>query len=138
MSEQKNQSLTSSEATDRLESWKEIAGYLGREVRTVQGWEKTEGLPIHRHQHARQGSVFAFKPELDAWREGRKVSADAPPVENNASGEPPQVRGGGKTLLVAGIALALVAAAVAGWRLQRPKQEAISSIVVLPFKDFSP
>src|SRR5579872_1657646 len=64
------------EPPERLESWKEIAAYLGREVRTVQGWEKTEGLPIHRHQHARQGSVYAFRSELDAWREGRKQSPE--------------------------------------------------------------
>jgi len=51
---------------DRLDSWKEIAAYLGREVRTVQLWEKNEGLPIHRHQHAKQGSVYAFKSELDS------------------------------------------------------------------------
>ena len=59
----------SADGPDRLESWKEIAAYLGREVRTVQGWEKNEALPIHRHQHAKQGSVYAFKSELDAWRE---------------------------------------------------------------------
>src|SRR5215471_17424472 len=65
-----------SDAGDRLDSWKEIAAYLGREVRTVQGWEKSEALPIHRHQHARQGSVYAFKSELDAWRDARKESPD--------------------------------------------------------------
>ena len=32
----------------RLDSWKEIAAYLGRDVRTVQRWERREGLPIHR------------------------------------------------------------------------------------------
>ena len=63
----------------KLDSWGEIASYLGREVRTVQGWEKNEALPIHRHQHARQGSVYAFKTELDVWRQGRKVMpADSP------------------------------------------------------------
>src|SRR5205809_426761 len=51
-------------ASDRLDSWKDIAAFFGREVRTVQGWEKNEGLPVHRHQHARQGSVYAFKSEL--------------------------------------------------------------------------
>src|SRR5450432_767231 len=64
----------------RLDSWKEIANYLGREVRTVQGWEKTEGLPVHRHQHARQGSIYAFKPELDAWRLKRADPPPAPPA----------------------------------------------------------
>jgi len=55
-------------ASDCLNSWKEIASYLGRQVRTVQRWEKEEGLPVHRLPHKKQGSVFAYKAELDAWR----------------------------------------------------------------------
>src|ERR1700694_1342286 len=43
---------------DRLDSWKEIANYLKREVRTVQLWEKKEGLPVHRHFHNSLGTVF--------------------------------------------------------------------------------
>lgn len=57
-----------STSTDRLDSWKEIAVYLRREVRTVQLWEKQEGLPVHRHFHKRLGSVFAFRSEIDAWQ----------------------------------------------------------------------
>ena len=34
---------------DRLDSWKEIAAYLNRGVRTVRRWEREEGLPVHRH-----------------------------------------------------------------------------------------
>lgn len=61
------------EAADRLDSWKDIAGYLRRDVSTVQRWEKREGLPVHRHQHDKLGSVYAFKSELDAWwQRGRK------------------------------------------------------------------
>jgi len=60
---------------DRLESWKEIAAYLGREVRTVQGWEKSEELPVHRHRHSRLATVFAFQSELDAWRTRRAGNA---------------------------------------------------------------
>ena len=52
---------------DRLDSWKEIASYLSRDVTTVQRWEKREGMPVHRHQHDRMGSVYAFSSELDAW-----------------------------------------------------------------------
>ena len=66
------------EDAGRLDSWKEIAAYLDREVRTVQGWEKNEALPIHRHQHSKQGSVYAFKAELDAWRDARKVLPETP------------------------------------------------------------
>src|ERR1041385_1511743 len=35
----------------RLDSWKAIAAYLGRGVRTVQRWEREEGLPVHRLTH---------------------------------------------------------------------------------------
>lgn len=50
-----------------LQSWKEIAGYLGRAVRTVQRWEAL-GLPIHRPQvFSRKGAVYAVTHELDTW-----------------------------------------------------------------------
>ena len=59
----------SNQDVGRLDSWKEIANYFRREVRTVQLWEKREGLPVHRHFHRQLGSVFAFRSELDAWNE---------------------------------------------------------------------
>jgi len=65
---------------DRLDSWKEIAAYLKRGVRTVQRWEHTAGLPVHRLAPDRQGSVFAYKTELDAWWAGRRQS-ETPPRE---------------------------------------------------------
>src|SRR5947209_9124290 len=51
----------------RLDSWKEIAVYLGRDVRTVQRWEKKEGLPVHRHIHEKLGTVYAYRSEIDVW-----------------------------------------------------------------------
>src|SRR6266481_15196 len=57
----------------RLDSWKEIAAYLNRDVTTVQRWEKREGMPVHRHQHDRLGSVYAFSAELDAWVQSRRL-----------------------------------------------------------------
>jgi TolB-like protein len=66
-------------AGDRLDSWKEIAAYLNRSVRTVKRWEHEEGLPVHRHIHHTQGSVYAHKSEVDAWRENaRRVEPAAP------------------------------------------------------------
>src|SRR5262245_24460672 len=62
-----------SSAGKRLESWKEIAVYLNRSVRTLHRWEKEEGLPVHRQLHKELGSVFAFKSELDAWARARSV-----------------------------------------------------------------
>lgn len=54
----------------RLASWKEIAAYLRREVRTVIRWEKERGLPVHRVPGGQGGSVFAFADELDQWAAG--------------------------------------------------------------------
>ena len=54
--------------TDHLDSWKEIASYLRREIRTVQLWEKKEGLPIHRHFHKQLGSVYALRSEIERWK----------------------------------------------------------------------
>ena len=50
-----------SAADDRLDSWKEIAAYLKRDVTTVQRWEKREGMPVHRHLHDKMGSVYALR-----------------------------------------------------------------------------
>ena len=61
----------SSDNADRLDFWKEIACYLNRNVRTVQRWEAFESMPVHRHLHAKSGSVHAFRSELDAWRKER-------------------------------------------------------------------
>jgi hypothetical protein len=49
-------------ASERLDSWKEIAAYLKREIRTVQRWEKSLSLPIRRL--ADQQGVFAYKSGL--------------------------------------------------------------------------
>src|SRR5215472_11063430 len=70
---------------DRLDSWKEIAAYLNRDVTTVQRWEKREGMPVHRHQHDRMGSVYASRAELDAWERSRKLQAEQNGNDNSSS-----------------------------------------------------
>ena len=60
----------------KLVSWKEIAGHLGRETRTVQRWEKTEGLPVRRHGHQKKSTVYAYTGEIDAWFRKRQPADD--------------------------------------------------------------
>jgi TolB-like protein len=60
----------------KLVSWKEIACHLGRETRTVQRWEKTEGLPVRRHGHQKKSTVYAYASELDAWFKKRQPADD--------------------------------------------------------------
>jgi tetratricopeptide (TPR) repeat protein len=52
---------------DRLDGWKAIAGFLGREIRTVQRWELSEQLPIHRLEHKQRATAYAFTAELEEW-----------------------------------------------------------------------
>jgi Tol biopolymer transport system component len=107
------------QAQDRLDSWKDIAAYLQREVRTVQLWEKNEGLPVHRHTHIKRGTVYAYKSEVDAWSKSRRVVLQPQPSALKEA-----LRRSG---IVAGIAGALVLC-VAVWlamsrRLQAPTAE---------------
>jgi hypothetical protein len=66
----------SSPQEKKLVSWKEIASHLGREVRTVQRWETTEDLPVHRHEHQKKSTVYAYASELDAWFKKRQPLDD--------------------------------------------------------------
>ena len=73
---------------DRLDSWKEIAAYLNRDVTTVQRWEKREGMPVHRHLHSRMGSVYASRAELEAWAQSRNLRAAQENGNNVLSPDP--------------------------------------------------
>ena len=78
--------LAGSRLHDRkLVSWKEIAVHLGREIRTVQRWEKTEGLPVRRHEHQKRSTVYAYASELDEWFKKRQPADDP---EADAAFEP--------------------------------------------------
>ena len=50
-----------------LNSWKEIAVYMGRGVRTVQRYERRFGLPVRRLVGKDRGAVVAFSSDLDDW-----------------------------------------------------------------------
>jgi len=63
------------ESEDLLDSWKEIAVFLHRGVRTVQRWEREEGLPVHRHHHGKRGTVFASTSEIKQWTRRQDATA---------------------------------------------------------------
>jgi hypothetical protein len=50
-----------------LNSWKEIAVYLGRGVRTVQRWERELRLPVHRLGKGKRSPVYSTAVELNFW-----------------------------------------------------------------------
>lgn len=59
-----------------LNSWKEIATYLGRGVRTVQRWEAELQLPVHRPRGKNRSAVMAFRAELDQWLSRTPLECD--------------------------------------------------------------
>jgi len=61
-------------SNDLLDSWKEIAVFLNRGIRTAQRWEREEGLPVHRHGHNKRATVFALASEIQRWMSTRGVS----------------------------------------------------------------
>jgi TolB-like protein/Tfp pilus assembly protein PilF len=137
----------------RLDSWKEIAAYLNRDVTTVQRWEKRETMPVHRHVHDKRGSVYALAPELDAWLQSRKqhlgeaqeaepmpvaaVEAAAEAERSDPRRTTPRAR---LWLVLAGVAvLGLLAAAyvISRGRSGNAAQSRIGSLAVLPLKNLS-
>ena len=67
-----------------LNSWKEIATYLGRGVRTVQRWHSDLALPVHRVRATPRSPVFAYKSELDLWirQNAERDENDSPHVQH--------------------------------------------------------
>ena len=132
----------------RLESWKEIATYLGRDVTTVRRWEKREGMPVHRHVHDKGGSVYAFSSELDAWLQSRKLRLEEEdegdkaetPVDAESDHGPKGIPRARLWLLVTGMAvLALLSVTYVLIRSHagNSRQAKISSLAVLPLKNLS-
>jgi hypothetical protein len=133
---------------DRLDSWKEIASYLKRDVTTVQRWEKREGMPVHRHLHGRMGPVYASQAELDAWVCSRRAHLEAEERKDDFSSpkqaelEPPNVLAThARRWWVLGV-MAFLGLLTFGYVLipLRPKdasQGEINSLAVLPLKNLS-
>lgn len=87
----------------RLESWKEIAAYLGRDVTTLRRWEKQEGLPVYRLPHGKLGTIYAYTSELDAWRNREAVARATDVPDANADPQPARIRPGRRWLVVGGV-----------------------------------
>jgi len=74
----------------RLDSWKEIAPFFGRDERTVRRWEKERALPVHRIPGASKGRVFAYEAELKEWLSNSETLSDAAQPETTQSKAPAQ------------------------------------------------
>jgi len=136
-----------STARARLDSWKEIAAYIGRDIRTAMRWEKERSLPVHRvpGDGARQ-PVFAYKDELDEWLEQKEGSADierpievavppgsARPSETTDGKNEDRHSGRKRALFFGMIGLSLVAAASIAIFRHRPAAPGTALVVRIRF-----
>jgi tetratricopeptide (TPR) repeat protein len=69
----------------RLDSWKEIASFFGRDERTVKRWERSRSLPVHRIPGGERGGVFAYTAELTRWLNTPLAATDIPAQDLHAS-----------------------------------------------------
>jgi TolB-like protein/Flp pilus assembly protein TadD len=126
----------------RLDSWKEIAVYLGRDVRTVQRWEARDELPVRRLHHSKIGSVFAYASELDEWRDARDPGKGEGAAE--AAVHPTTGLGRRTWMVIAILAAAVITAATLIGALATRKTNRdgrtsfrLRSLAVLPLTDLS-
>lgn len=150
----------SAKDNERLDSWKAIAGYLRRDVRSVQRWEKDRRLPVHRVPGEKGGTVFAYTKELENWLHGDPRNdnfSDGP--ENHATAVPTRLReaslpteteaaptksgsgsqpGLNRLWAVVSVVLVVVGAAYVRWRVPRSAPEGSRIVLaVLPFVNLS-
>ena len=133
-----------SSAEGRLDSWKEIAVYLRREVRTVQRGEKSANLPVHRLQLEKQSAIYAYKSELDAWYNERRPNLELDAEDSEQKETPTLFERLRRPWVAAGVA-ALILILAGGTYLVRKSSWFLAhsvpakiKLAVLPFKNLSP
>src|ERR1700752_2940541 len=65
-------------SSEILNSWKEIASYLDRGIRTAQRWERELQLPVRRIGKGKRSPVFAIASELNFWRTTAALNSKKP------------------------------------------------------------
>ncbi len=134
----------------RLDSWKEIAAFFGRDERTVKRWEKERSLPVHRLPGGSRGRVFAFTEELDRWMHSpeslsvsagselpRAVSNSVSPFDDGSSGPPEIVTEATEATakrdrwfwILASFCALLLIGSVIGWRYHSGRPASIEAPV---------
>jgi tetratricopeptide (TPR) repeat protein len=72
-------------ANRRLDTWKEIGAFFGRDERTAKRWETTRGLPVHRVPGTGRANVYAYTDELAEWLAGANIAAEPEAASNSAT-----------------------------------------------------
>ena len=117
-----------------LESWKAIAAYLDRNVRTCQLWEHDHGLPVHRLDGSPKARVFAYPVELDRWLHEKLHEHDRETRPDGMKGRSPLPTLPAWNIgLIAGLAvLAIAAIGTSAWLIARQAKVRWANDVAIP------
>ena len=142
-------SLSEQPPKHRLDSWKEIATHLKRDITTAQRWEKREDMPVHRHVHDKRGSVYAYSSELDTWLQSRRLrleeeeqetehqEAPVDAVSDHRSNQPGRVHRWLVLSSIAVLALVGIIYVISRSRAGDATRSKITSVAVLPLANLS-
>lgn len=112
-----------------LESWKQIAAYLHRNIRTCQMWEKDLGLPVHRLDSSARARVFAYADEIDRWRHDRLDERETGPGQPRELPTLPRWN----MALIAGLTVFLIGAiGTSAWLLDHQAKVRWANDVAIP------
>ena len=125
-------------AKDRLDSWKEIAAYLQRDIRTVQRWERDLGLPVQRLPGGPKAGVFASRHEIDAWMRARTSQSDALAEEDEGKTDQlPKPLWRRRVLWIGSGTLLVVLVALAGFRFPHSRDSRLLFVQQSHFTPFA-
>jgi TolB-like protein len=142
-------SLSEQPPKHRLDSWKEIATHLKRDITTAQRWEKREDMPVHRHVHDKRGSVYAYSSELDTWLQSRRLhleeeeqetehqEAPVDAVSDHRSNQPGRVHRWLVLSSIAVLALVGIIYLISRSRARDATRSKMTSMAVLPLANLS-
>ncbi|MCU1287256.1 MAG: hypothetical protein JWO13_3606 [Acidobacteriales bacterium] len=68
-----------------LNSWKEVAQFVGRSERTIQRWEREWGFPVHRPAGRLRSSVIALPAEIQHWIEKTPLVHSLPSLASSVT-----------------------------------------------------
>jgi tetratricopeptide (TPR) repeat protein len=121
-----------------FDSWKEIAAYLKRSVKTCQRWERELGLPIHRPDQGSGARIVAYKQDIDRWLAGTRHLEDMPAPDSEPVHRQKMrwalIAGGAAFVVVAALGSVLVLRSFSKKRLV-PIPALNPSVAVLPFEN---
>lgn len=117
-----------------LESWKEIAAHLNRNVRTCQLWERDHGLPVHRLDGSPKARVFAYPAELDKWLHDKLHGHDPKTRPNGKKGQAtlPTLPAWNIGLIAGLTVLAIAAVGTSAWLINQRAKARWANDVAIP------